>query len=282
MDPRIPSLSGEPPSPAVDISLPNAARIYDYLLGGCHNFAIDRETAEKAMAAGRSSALPARANRSFLRRAVRFMVSEGIDQFLDLGSGIPTVGNVHEIAQHANPDAHVVYVDNEPIAVAHARQLLAGNQNAMIIGADLRDTGAVLTHPDTRRLLDFDRPIGLLMVAVFHFIPDSDDPAGIIGRYVSAFRDGGYLALSHYTEDGYTPEKRQRAAAGKAAYRTPVVGRTSTELTGLLRGMEVLPPGCVYTPEWRPDDEQSVVSNPADAEIYAIVGRIPSRSSTDH
>ncbi|HEX4722665.1 MAG TPA: SAM-dependent methyltransferase [Pseudonocardiaceae bacterium] len=275
MDPRIPSLSGEPPSPTVDISMPNAARMYDYLLGGCHNFAIDRETAEKAMAAGRVSPLPARANRSFLRRAVRFMVEQGVHQFLDLGSGIPTVGNVHEIAQYANPEAHVVYVDNEPIAVAHARQLLAGNESAAIIGSDLRAVETILDDPDTRRLLDFDKPVGVLMVAVFHFIPDLDDPAGIIGSYLGRLRAGGYLALSHYTEDGYTPDKRKLASAGRAAYGTQVVGRSRAELTALMRGLEIVSPGVVYTPEWRPDDEQPIVENPADSEIYAVVARVP-------
>ena len=274
MDPRIPSLSGEPPAPTVDISIPNAARMYDYLLGGCHNFAIDRETAEKAMAAGRVSPLPARANRSFLRRAVRFMIDAGIDQFLDLGSGIPTVGNVHEIAQEANPDARVVYVDNEPIAVAHARQLLTGNSGATIVAADLRDIETVLNAQETRRLIDFDRPIGILLVAVFHFIPDSDNPAGIVASYLDAARAGGFLALSHYTEDSYTPEKRARAAAGRAAYGTQVVGRGRTELMALMPGLELVAPGIVYTPEWRPDDQQPAVPNPADAEIYAAVARI--------
>lgn len=275
MDPRIPSLSGEPPAPTVDISIPNAARIYDYMLGGCHNFAIDRETAEKAMAAGRVSPLPARANRSFLRRAVRFMIDAGIDQFLDLGSGIPTVGNVHEIAQEANPDARVVYVDNEPIAVAHARQLLTGNPGATIVAADLRDTEAVLKAPETCRLIDFARPVGVLLVAVFHFIPDSDNPAETVASYLDAARAGGFLALSHYTEDGYTPEKRVRAAAGRAAYGTQVVGRGRTELMALMPGLELVAPGIVYTPEWRPEDREPSVPNPADAEIYAAVARIP-------
>lgn len=277
MDPRIPSLSGEPPMPCVDISVPNAARMYDYLLGGCHNFAVDRETAEKAMAAGRVSPLPARANRSFLRRAVRFMVSQGIDQFLDLGSGIPTVGNVHEIAQQTNQDARVVYVDNEPIAVAHARQLLAKNPNAAMIGADLRDTATVLRDPETVRLLDFDRPVGVLTVAVFHFIPDAADPAGIIRRYLSTLRAGGFLAMSHYTEDDYTPDKRRLAAAGRAAYGTQVIGRSRDELLALMTGLDVLPPGVVYVPEWRPEDEQPAVANPAESEIYGAVARVPVR-----
>jgi hypothetical protein len=276
MDLPVPPLGDLPP--CVDISVPNPARIYDYLLGGNHNFAIDRETADRAMAAGQVNALPARANRSFLRRAVRFMVDQGITQFLDLGSGIPTVGNVHEIAQHADPTARVVYVDNEPIAAAHARRLLADNPNATMIGADLRDSDYVLTHPEVRELLDFTRPIGVLLVAVFHFIPDEADPADIIGNYLAAPRAGGYLALSHYTQDGYTPEKRERAKAGLAAYsstRTQVVPRSRADLTALLGGLEMVPPGCVYAPLWRPDDEPITVTDPAEAEIYAVVARIP-------
>jgi SAM-dependent methyltransferase len=277
MDASLPPSFGEVPS-SVDISVPNPARIYDYLLGGNHNFAIDRETADRAMAAGQVNALPARANRSFLRRAVRFMVDQGVTQFLDLGSGIPTVGNVHEIAQHANPAARVVYVDNEAVAVAHARRLLADNPNATMVAADLRDTEYVLAHPEVQQLLDFTRPIGVLMVAVFHFIPDSADPAAIIGSYLAALKSGGYLALSHYTQDGYTPEKRELAMAGLAAYsstQTQVVPRTRADLTALLGGLEMVPPGCVYAPLWHPDDEPITVTDPSEAEIYAVVARIP-------
>ncbi len=277
MDMPLPPSFGELPS-SVDVSVPNPARIYDYLLGGNHNFAIDRETADRAMAAGQVNALPAMANRSFLRRAVRFMVDQGVTQFLDLGSGIPTVGNVHEIAQQADPAARVIYVDNEPVAVAHARRLLADNPNATMVAADLRDTEYVLTHPETVQLLDFSRPVGVLMVAVFHFIPDAADPAGIIRDYLAALKSGGYLALSHYTQDGYTPEKRERARAGLAAYaptQTQVVPRTRAELTALLGGLEMVPPGCVYAPLWHPDNEPVTVTDPADAEIYAVVARIP-------
>ena len=277
MDTSLPPSFGEVP-PSVDISVPNPARIYDYMLGGNHNFAIDRETADRAMAAGQVSALPARANRSFLRRAVRFMIDQGVTQFLDLGSGIPTVGNVHEIAQHADPAARVVYVDNETVAVAHARRLLADNPNATMVAADLRDSDYVLAHPEVHELLDFTRPIGVLMVAVFHFIPDPADPVGIINSYLAALKSGGYLALSHYTQDGYTPEKRERARAGLAAYsstQTQVVPRSRAELTALLGGLEMVPPGCVYAPLWHPDDEPITVTDPAEAEIYAVVARIP-------
>ncbi|HEY3608812.1 MAG TPA: SAM-dependent methyltransferase [Pseudonocardiaceae bacterium] len=277
MDVPLPPSFGELPS-SVDISLPNPARIYDYLLGGNHNFAIDRETADRAMAAGQVNALPAMANRSFLRRAVRFMVDQGVTQFLDLGSGIPTVGNVHEIAQHADPAARVVYVDNEPVAVAHARRLLTDNPNATMVAADLRDTEYVLAHPETSQLLDFSRPVGVLMVAVFHFIPDAANPGGIIRDYLAALKSGGFLALSHYTQDGYTPEKRELARAGLAAYastQTQVVPRSRADLTALLGGLEMVPPGCVYAPLWHPDNEPVIVTDPSEAEIYAVVARIP-------
>jgi hypothetical protein len=275
MGPEVPDLSGEPP-PVVDSTTPNPARIYDYLLGGANNFAVDRETAQQAMAAGNVSAAPARLNRSFLRRAVRFMIDQGVDQFLDLGSGIPTVGNVHEIAQQADPAARVVYVDNEPVAIAYARQLLAGNEGATIVGTDLRDVDRVLNHPETRRLLDFDRPVGVLMVAIFHFVSPEDGPVGIVDRYLSAVPAGSWLALSHYTEDGHSEEKRASTRSGLAAYqrtRTSVFGRTKAEVAELLHGVDVVEPGIVWTPLWRPDAAE-VASDPSEAEIYGVVGRV--------
>ncbi|HWE88103.1 MAG TPA: SAM-dependent methyltransferase [Pseudonocardiaceae bacterium] len=263
--------------PSVDISTPNAARIYDYLLGGSHNFAVDRETAERAMAAGQVTSLPARLNRSFLRRAVRFMLDQGIDQFLDLGSGIPTVGNVHEIAQAANPAARIVYVDNEPVAVAHARQILADNPNAVAINADLRDVDAVLGAAGAQRLLDFTRPVGVLLVSVLHFIPEDDRPGELIRRYLADAAAGSYLAVSHYTEDGYTTAKRELAERGKAAYQrtgTLPVARGRTDLARLLAGLDLVPPGIVWTPEWRPDGGDPELAAAADAEIYGAVARV--------
>ena len=263
--------------PLVDVSRPNPARIYDYLLGGSHNFAVDRETAESAMATGQVTAAPAIANRSFLRRAVRYMVEEGIDQFLDLGSGIPTVGNVHEIAQQANPNARVVYVDNEPVAVAHAKQLLSDDPNTAMVAADLRDVDAVLNHPDTRSMLDFSRPIGLLLVAVFHFVPDSDNPAGIVARYSSAVPTGSAVAVSHYTRDGYDAAKSERVRKAMATYQrtaTPVYARSKAQLAGLLAGLEIVPPGITWTPLWRPDNSEPALCEPAQSEIYAAVARI--------
>jgi trans-aconitate methyltransferase len=263
--------------PLVDVSKPNPARIYDYLLGGSHNFAVDRDTAEQVMAAGLVTAAPAIANRSFLRRAVRFMTEQGIDQFLDLGSGIPTVGNVHEIAQQANPNARVVYVDNEPVAVAHAKALLADDPNTAMVAADVRDVDAVLQHPDTHALLDFRRPVGLLMVAVLHFVPDSDDPAGIVARYASAVPSGSCLAVSNYTKDGNDEAKTARVRKAMVPYErttTAVYARTKDELRALLGGLEIVAPGIVWTPLWRPDNSEPALCEPTDAEIYAAVARI--------
>jgi SAM-dependent methyltransferase len=259
----------------IDPTVANPARVYDVLLGGASNFAADREAAAKMLpTAGHT----ARVNRSFLRRAVRFLVDEGIDQFLDLGSGIPTVGNVHEIAQRHRPGSRVVYVDNEPVAVHHARQLLAGNRDATMVAADLRRPELVLDNPEVTRLLDFDRPMALLFMAVFHFVPDSDNPGVVIDRYLDQLAPGSYVGLSHYTSDTYDPEQLATAARAGATYqqgtRTPVVPRSRAEVAALLHRVTLVEPGLVPAPQWRPDDDpQTLLAGTAD--IYAAVGKLP-------
>ncbi|MGH3883323.1 MAG: SAM-dependent methyltransferase, partial [Pseudonocardiaceae bacterium] len=176
----------------VDVTVPNAARVYDYFLDGAHNFAADRVMASKVQQVMPAVRDAARINRSFLRRAVLFMVDSGIRQFLDIGSGIPTVGNVHEIAQRADPECRIVYIDKEPIAVAHSDLLLKGNDRAVAIRADLRQSAQVLGDSRVGDLLDFGRPIGVLLVAALHFIADADDPAGIVARYLDAVMPGSY------------------------------------------------------------------------------------------
>ena len=185
------------PPPGVDVNVPSAARIYDYSLGGAHNFAADRAAAHELFQAYPDAPLVGRANRAFLQRAVRFCYQRGITQFLDLGSGIPTVGNVHETAQELDPACRVVYVDNEPVAVAHTLQLLEGVPNAAIVHADIRDVDAVLGAPQTKSLLDFHAPIALMMVAVLHYISPEDDISGLIGALhlgPSTGQSGGDLA----------------------------------------------------------------------------------------
>ncbi|MBW4721144.1 SAM-dependent methyltransferase [Saccharothrix obliqua] len=258
---------------SVDVASPSSARIYDYLLGGGHNFAADRAVAEDL-----ARVLPvrqmARLNRSYLRRAVQALVAEGITQFLDLGSGIPTVGNVHEVAQEADPACRVVYVDVEPVAVTHAGLLLAANRGAGAVQADLRDPEAVLDAPETRRLLDLDRPIGLLAVGVLQFVPDEDDPWDVLARYRDALAPGSHLALSHFT-----PDRMPRAmAAGADIFRgtaEPITPRTREQVLAMMDGFELIPPGLVFTPEWRPESPEDVPSDPGRANLYAAVGRKP-------
>jgi len=266
---------GDLPS-SIEMDKPNAARIYDYMLGGSHNFEVDRKFADDMMAATNSTPRSYRMNRSFLRRAVRFMVDNGIDQFLDLGSGIPTVGNVHEIAQAANPDVRVVYVDNEPVAVSHSRRMLADNPNAAIVDADLRDPRAVLDDPETRRLLDFSRPIGLLMVAIFHFIPDSDRPVEIVNRYREAVQGGGYLAMSHFTGDDQAQVSAHHGIEWYKQTANPLIMRSKSEFATLLDGVDLVAPGLVWVQQWRPDSTEPELANVSESAIYAAVAQLGS------
>jgi hypothetical protein len=242
--------------PSPDVERPSPARMYDYFLGGSHNFAVDRRAAEAARRAYPRIAAGMRANRSFLRRVVRHLVASGIDQFLDLGSGIPTVGNVHEIAQRANPDARVVYVDNEAIAVAHSRSILEGNDRAIAIQADLRDPEAVLGNPQVRDLLDFTRPVAVLLVAVLHFVPDSDDPAGIVAAYRDAIPQGSYVAISHGSTEGLPVAASSGVGGVTAVYdrsTNPITLRSREEIAALFAGLDVVEPGVVHVLRWRPD-----------------------------
>src|SRR3954452_15030989 len=199
---------------SVDVSRPNPARMYDYYLGGAHNFAVDREAADRVLAILPETREIAMRHREFLQRVVRFLTVEaGITQFLDLGSGIPTVGNVHQVAQAAHPNNRVLYVDHEPVAVAQSQRLLADNPYAAVIHADVRDHETVLNHPETRRLLDFSKPLAVLMLQVLPFIPDGDDPAQVVAMYRDACVSGSYLALAHSLSFDYWPGAVAEAVA---------------------------------------------------------------------
>jgi hypothetical protein len=178
----------------IDAERPSPARMYDYLLGGAHNFAIDRQMAGQAIAADPQVAQTAWVNRAFLRRAVEFLVHAGVRQFLDIGSGIPTVGHVHEIAQGAAPESRVVFVDIDPVAVAHSRLMLAGNDRAAVIQEVVRRPDRILEAPEARRLLDFDQPVAVLAVGLLHFVSDADDPAGTLSRLTAPLVSGSYLS----------------------------------------------------------------------------------------
>jgi hypothetical protein len=259
----------------VDQVMPNAARVYDYWLDGAHNFAADRALADKIQQVLPGIRDAIRVHRAFLRRAVQFLVDSGIRQFLDVGSGIPTVGNVHEIAQRANPECRVVYVDKESVAVAHSELLLAGNDRAAVIQADLRDVEKILDHPQTKRLLDLDQPVGLLMLAVLHFVPDSWDPAGIVARYRDRLASGSYVTLSHATTDG-SPAGLAEALRFYEQTPEPMYLRGYDEVLRLFAGFELVESGLVGCAFWRPSGPgDSCNSTEMNALAYAGVGRKP-------
>lgn len=248
----------------VDTTVPNAARVYDYALGGHHNFVVDREFWRQAEAALPGARLVAHANRAFLGRAVRWLVHAGVRQFLDIGSGIPTLGNVHEVAQRADPHARVMYVDLDPVAVEQSRAMLADNPRAGVIEADLRRPEEILYHPDVLELLDFSEPVAVLLIAVLHFIPDTDDPAGIIGRIGDALVSGSYVAVSHLAPDP-TPERLQAQETARKLYErtpTPVHLRTRERVQELLAGFDLVQPGVVVATDWYPDPEANESPQP--------------------
>jgi hypothetical protein len=258
--------------PEVDTARASIARVYDYLLDGAHNFAVDRELALKGLELLPSLRDAARFNRAFLNRAVRFCLDQGIRQFLDIGSGVPTVGNVHEVAQARAPGSRVVYVDNEPVAVAHSELILEGNADASVVWADAREPHRILTDPVTRGLLDFEQPIAVLMVAVLHAVADEDDPAGIVARFRDAVVPGSYLVLSHGTADKGSDRLRQYREMYLDS-QTPVFHRTYDEVRALFDGWELIEPGVVFTPEWRPDPGMEPVPDPERGFCYAGVAQ---------
>jgi SAM-dependent methyltransferase len=259
----------------VDKIMPNAARVYDYWLDGAHNFAVDRAMANKIQGVLPGIRDAIRIHRAFLRRAVLFMVDSGIRQFLDIGSGIPTVGNVHEIAQRADPECRIVYVDKEPVAVAHSELLLTGNDRAAVIQADLRDVEDIFDHPQTKRLLDLDQPVGLLMLALMHFVPDSWDPAGIVAQYRDRLAPGSYLALSHATTDG-NPAGLAEALQFYQETPEPMYLRGYDEVLRFFAGLELVESGLVGCAFWRPTGPGDGCDSTEMNELaYAGVGRIP-------
>jgi hypothetical protein len=237
----------------IDLDRPSPARVYDYYLGGSHNYAVDRETARQIVRLVPETPRFARANRSFLRRAVEHLVAAGVRQFLDIGSGIPTAGNVHEIAQRADPDARVTYVDIDPIAVAHSRAILAGNDRVAVVQDDLRAPERVLSDPELLRVLDLDQPVAILMISLLHFVPDSDDPAGVIVRYRDAVAAGSYLALSHIRRIPDPPADGLKTLEIYKRIGAPLTPRSDAELRAFFTGFELVPPGLVALQEWRPE-----------------------------
>lgn len=257
----------------LDVDRPSIARIYDYLLGGSHNFAADRELARQAIEAIPDLPVQAATNRAFMHRAVRFLVGAGVTQFLDLGSGIPTLGNVHEIAQAVDPQARVVYVDMDDVAVIHSQHLLGGNPNAVALRGDLRRPDEILADPRVSGLLDLSRPVAVLAIAVLHAISDDDDPAGIVAAFRDAMPAGSYLAIAHgvntrvdYVNDLAEISKRTT---------TPVTFRTPDQVRRLFDGFDLVDPGLVWVPLWRPESPYEKPDRPERSGNLAGVGRKP-------
>ena len=259
--------------PAVDLDKPNAARVYDSLIGGKLNYAIDRVFADKVLELQPNSKKMAMMNRRWLRRAVRFGAEQGIRQFLDIGSGMPTVGHVHEVVQAIDPSCRVVYVDIEPIAVAHSQIVLQDVENAAMVQADGTRPYDILEHPTTEGLLDLSKPVMVVMAAFVHFIPPEQDPAGMIATYRRAMAPGSYLAISSGTFEGQGEEVSRRAAELYRKGGTNVFARSRDELRALVEGFEIVPPGIVFVPEWRPEDPRDVPKNPEKSSQLALVAR---------
>ncbi|MEU6468412.1 SAM-dependent methyltransferase [Streptomyces massasporeus] len=253
---------------SIDISVPSVSRMYDYYLGGSHNFEVDREAARRAMEFMPGLPKVMQANRAFMRRAVRYAAGQGISQFLDIGSGIPTFGNVHEVAQAARPGARVVYVDHDPVAVAHSQAVLEGIDDAGVVAADLRKPQEILRSPEVERLIDLNQPVALLLVAILHFVEDEDDPYGAVAELREALAPGSLLVLTHASYEGI-PLPPERAGGAVDVYediRNPLIMRSREEIARFFEGYDMVEPGLVAMPHWRPD------TAPEDEDPYAFSG----------
>jgi hypothetical protein len=263
----------------IDSSVAHPARVYDCLLGGAVNFEADRAFIDALAVVFPAVKVAANENRRFLRRAVTHLVKEaGIRQFLDIGTGIPATGNVHEVAQSIDPMARIVYVDNDPIVLAHARRLLAGTPGGATayVHADLRDPDTILNHPEVRATLDLDQPVALLLIAVLHFIQDTYDPHGRVATLTDALAAGSHLALSHGTLDFMSPEMTAKVDAlnARSRVRDPGTPRDHAAIARFFDGMELIPPGITPISDWRNDTPPNERPPAADASIYGAVARI--------
>jgi S-adenosyl methyltransferase len=238
----------------VDATVPSVARIYDYLLGGKDNYAVDRQAAATFATLVPEVPKIARANRLFLARSVRFLAQSGVGQFIDLGAGLPTAPNVHEVARQVIPDARVAYVDHDPVVLAYDNALFATDDGVIVIQADLRKPDEVLSNPALARLIDFSQPVAVLMLAVLHFVGDEDNPGQIVAGYRDRLPAGGYLVISAgSSEGGIDPQDDQRLQELYRAAGTPIVGRSKEQLMEFFTGCELEEPGLVQLGQWRPD-----------------------------
>jgi hypothetical protein len=272
----------DPPAPpGVDVSTPSPARLYDYYLGGTSTFAADREAADRILKIFPELRDTAWANRGFHQRAARWMAAEcGIRQFIDIGSGLPTVGNTHEVTQLVDPAIRVVYVDIDPMVAAYSAELLAGRDNAAVITADLRDPETLLGHDRVRELIDFGEPAGLLMTAVMHFVADGSDPCGLVRRYRNALASGSYLALSHATADRIPTRVVQVGQDVYAKSSEEIHLRTRAEIEPFFDGMQLVPPysgaapALAYVGEWGAEDP-ALADSDGSRVVYCGVAKVP-------
>ncbi|MCQ9177596.1 SAM-dependent methyltransferase [Streptomyces sp. IBSBF 2953] len=241
-------------SPAIDTSKPHPARMYDYFLGGKDNYEVDQEAAERFIRAAPEVRLAVRANRRFMERAVRYVVAEGgVRQILDIGTGLPTEPNVHQIARAIAPETRVAYVDNDPIVSTHSRSLLDDDDHTSVVLADLRDPRSVLDHPDVRRVIDFDQPVALLLVAVLHFLTDEEDPDAVVATLLDALPAGSHLVLSHATVDIHDDAREDAVNVYKNATAT-MNPRDRARVLDFFGDLALAEPGLVLVPDWRPDE----------------------------
>jgi S-adenosyl methyltransferase len=260
--------------------IPSTARIYDYYLGGKDNYPADRAAAEHIIASMPSGVVRTAAvqNRKFLMRAVRHLTTDlGIRQFLDIGTGLPTMNSVHQVAQSIAPESRVVYVDHDPIVLAHSRNLLHGNERATVIRQDLRDPAGILADPQLRATLDFRQPVAVLLVAVLHFVADAEDPYGVVKALMDPMPAGSYLVISHFTADSFD-EQAAAAAQGYQNATSSVHHRTRAEIADFFAGHDLIDPGeLVWAPRWRrdADDDPEVAANPGRSLSWCGVARKP-------
>jgi trans-aconitate methyltransferase len=263
-DERVPS--------GIDTSKASEARVYDYLLGGVHNLEVDRRVGEQILAEVPDARLICYANREFLRRVVEFLVDVGVRQFLDIGAGIPTVGHTHEVAQARAPESRVVFVDIDPLAVTHCRLILGWNDRTAVIQEDVRRPERVLKAVEAGGLLDLNQPVAVLMVVLLQFIADADDPWGVVSRLMRPLVAGSYLALSDPTNDGPKDFTAVQKIARRGGFDVAI--RSHRQMLAMFEGLELVEPGLVWIPQWRPTTTTDAYHDRPEASgYYAGVGR---------
>jgi hypothetical protein len=254
--------------------IPSAARIYDYLLGGKDNYPADREVARTMIAQLPNVRVAVQWNRAFLQRVVRYLVGEaGISQIVDIGAGLPSAGNTHDVAQKVNSDARVVYVDHDPVVLAHGRDMLQGIPGTAIIERDLFEPQTILADPELGRLIDFDEPVAFMFLSILHFVPDEVNPAGLIAQLLAPFPKGSHVAISHATPDATPAVNDVQRVFDKATEQAHV--RSRIEVAKLVVGLDILEPGLVWLPEWRPDPDTTMPPNVAESYYCAVVASKP-------